>query len=88
MDINEEEGQNLSTIDSIYVDEYDIFRSMNSEIDKLYSNEIPKKTVKQISKKLPKKLPEIIEDLEELEEPIDITPITKVEDEDEDEDED
>lgn len=78
MDINEEEGQNLSTIDSIYVDEYDIFRSMNSEIDKLYSNKIPKK--------LSKKLPEIIEELEELEEPIDITPIKKVEDEDEDED--
>jgi len=71
MDINEEETQNLSTIDSMYVDEYDIFRSMNSEIDKHYTNEISKKSIKQSSKKIPEKipekLPEIIEDLEDVE---------------------
>jgi hypothetical protein len=74
MDINEEETQNLSTIDSMYVDEYDIFRSMNSEIDKHYTNEISKKSIKQNSKKIPEKLPEkipeklpeIIEDVEDL----------------------
>ena len=69
MDINEDQEQNL---DIMCVDEYDIFKSMDVEIDRHHSNKIPKNTIKHISKKLPEKLPEIIEDLEDLE---DLTPV-------------
>ena len=73
MDINEDQEQNL---DIMCVDEYDIFKSMDVEIDRHHRNQISKKPIKQTSKKLPEKipekLPEIIEDLEDLE---DLTPV-------------
>ena len=54
MDINEDQEKNLSNTDIMFLDEYDIFKSMDVEIDRQYSNEIPKKTIK------------IIEDLEDI----------------------
>ena len=71
MDINEDQEQNLSNIDIMRVDEYDIFKSMDVEIDKHYRNQMSKK-IKNTSKKIPEKIPEIIEDLEDLE---DLTPV-------------
>ena len=85
MDINRDQPLNLSIIDDMCIDEYDIFKSMDMMIDIAVSNQIQKIIMipkKQKSKKI-QDLPEIIEEPE----PIILTPIIQDEDEDEDEDE-